>query len=164
MEWSLATTSTTFTGYFAGETPSISEEQQREVASHLRTVKCVLPMLLCVALPHPADNICVLSVHARRIRRPHILKIDVEGHDFQVLMSFFRWDTPVSQLPLLVEFEAKSIAKNFPKAKERLESLGYIVSPYGQDGFAILPRQKILESIHDVAPEQGMPGDTELDA
>eukprot|EP01039_Chlorochromonas_danica_P007692 gene7692-8499_t len=141
-EWSLATTSATGTaaaqtGYFAGESPSISPEQQRQASEALHTVN--------------------------KLRRPHILKIDVEGHDFEVLMSFFRWDTPTHDLPLIVEFEAKSIAKNYPKARERLESLGYVVSPFGQDGFAILPAQKVLESIQSLDPAHGIPGDLEPD-
>ena len=43
----------------------------------------------------------------RRKRRPHILKIDVEGHDYEVLMSFVLDSTPVSDLPLLIEFEVR---------------------------------------------------------
>ena len=42
-----------------------------------------------------------------RRRRPHVLKIDVEGHDYDVLMSFVMDDTPVQDLPLMIEFEAK---------------------------------------------------------
>lgn len=59
----------------------------------------------------------------KRYRRPHILKIDVEGHDFDVLMGFLRHDTPVNELPLIIDFEAKSIAKKYPLAKERMEYL-----------------------------------------
>jgi hypothetical protein len=58
-----------------------------------------------------------------RIRRPHILKIDVEGHDFDVLMGFLTLETPASELPLIIAFEAKSIAKKYPIAKERMEEL-----------------------------------------
>lgn len=56
-------------------------------------------------------------------RRPHVLKIDVEGHDYEVLMSFMRHDVSVSLLPLIVSFEAKSIAKKYPLAKQRMELL-----------------------------------------
>ena len=42
-----------------------------------------------------------------RRRRPHVLKIDVEGHDYDVLMSFVMDDTPIQDLPLMIEFEAK---------------------------------------------------------
>lgn len=49
------------------------------------------------------------------------MKIDVEGHDFQVLTSFINADTPNGELPILVEFEAKSIAKRFPEAKQIME-------------------------------------------
>lgn len=66
-------------------------------------------------------------VKKTKLRRPHILKIDVEGHDFDVLMSFLRHDTPVNELPLIIDFEAKSIAKKYPLAKERMEYL--YVSP-----------------------------------
>jgi len=73
-------------------------------------------------------------------RRPHVLKIDVEGHDFEVLMGFLNDKAMIREygLPLLIDFEAKSIAKKFPKARDRMTSLGYIVSPFGQDGFALL--------------------------
>ncbi|KAJ1443352.1 hypothetical protein B484DRAFT_441692 [Ochromonadaceae sp. CCMP2298] len=63
------------------------------------------------------------AARGRRKRRPHVLKIDVEGHDFDVLMGFMREDTPLGELPLLVDFEAKSIAAKFPAAKERMEAL-----------------------------------------
>ncbi|RYY81128.1 hypothetical protein EON63_16130 [archaeon] len=82
----------------------------------------------------------------KKTRRPHILKIDVEGHDYevhthahipphahnqpihiqiyiQVLMGFMTEDAPIASLPLIVAFEAKSIAKKFPKVKERMEKL-----------------------------------------
>jgi len=41
----------------------------------------------------------------------------------QVLTGFLRLDTPLEELPLLIDFEAKSIAKKFPLAKERMEQL-----------------------------------------
>lgn len=71
------------------------------------------------------DDALVDIVNERRPRkrRPHILKIDVEGHDYDVLMNFLTLQTPAHELPLLVDFEAKSIAKMFPAAKERLEQL-----------------------------------------
>jgi Methyltransferase FkbM domain len=56
-------------------------------------------------------------------RRPHVLKIDVEGHDYQVLMGFLLDSTPIADLPLLIEFEAKSIEKHFPEVKDRLERM-----------------------------------------
>lgn len=40
---------------------------------------------------------------------------------------------------------------------------GYVVSPFGQDGFAILPAQKVLESIQALDPAHGIPGDLEPD-
>jgi hypothetical protein len=42
---------------------------------------------------------------------------------WQVLMGFLREDAPLDELPLLVDFEAKSIAKKFPLAKARMEQL-----------------------------------------
>ena len=36
-------------------------------------------------------------------------------------MGFMLDETPVQDLPLLVEFEAKSIAKKFPAAKAHME-------------------------------------------
>lgn len=41
--------------------------------------------------------------------RPHVLKVDVEGHDFEVLMGFITDRAPAQALPLLISFEAKSI-------------------------------------------------------
>ena len=41
----------------------------------------------------------------------------------QVLMGFLRPDTPLDELPLLIDFEAKSIAKQFPLAQERMTQL-----------------------------------------
>jgi len=80
-----------------------------------------------------------------RKRRPHVLKIDVEGHDHEVLMSFVNKDTPLMELPLLIEFEAKSIGKHFPAAKAEMEKVGYVVSDFAADGFAMLKGAKILE-------------------
>lgn len=83
------------------------------------------------------------SVSIKKMRA-HILKIDVEGHDFdvsfalpsrllsvgiillisrvlQVLMSFLPDNVPNQELPLLINFEAKSIAEKFPLAKEIME-------------------------------------------
>jgi hypothetical protein len=36
-------------------------------------------------------------------------------------MSFMLEETPVYEQPLLIEFEAKSIAKKFPMAKEHMQ-------------------------------------------
>jgi FkbM family methyltransferase len=56
-----------------------------------------------------------------RRMRPHVLKIDVEGHDYEVLMGFLLDEIPVQDLPLIIEFEAKSIAKKYSAAKEHME-------------------------------------------
>ena len=81
----------------------------------------------------------------QRRRRPHVLKIDVEGHDYDVLMSFVR-DVPTGDLPLLIEFEAKSIGAKFPAAKLQLEQRGYVVSKFAADGFAMLRGDKIFRA------------------
>jgi len=57
------------------------------------------------------------TVARPRRRRIHILKIDVEGHDFEVLMGFFQDGTLQGELPLMINFEAKSINKKFDTAK-----------------------------------------------
>lgn len=67
---------------------------------------------------------------ARNILRPHVLKIDAEGHDYEVLMSFVSPDISDAQLPLLIDFEAKSLNENYPKTVELLKSR-YDVCPYG---------------------------------
>lgn len=53
--------------------------------------------------------------------RPHVLKIDAEGHDYEVLVSFIE---PMNdfQLPLLIDFEAKSLLDKYPKVVELLLS------------------------------------------
>lgn len=70
--------------------------------------------------------------------RPHVLKVDVEGHDYevcgseikqlnvfihlqQVLMGFLHDETPNSELPLLINFEAKSLYERFEFAKKHME-------------------------------------------
>ncbi len=70
-----------------------------------------------------ASNAASAPTAKKPIRRPHILKIDVEGHDYEVLMGFLRPDTPPEELPLIIDFEAKSIAKKYPEAKARMEDL-----------------------------------------
>lgn len=52
-------------------------------------------------------------------------------------MSFVR-EVPNNDLPLLIEFEAKSIGPKFPAARATLEDRGYVVSNFSQDGFALL--------------------------
>mmetsp|Transcript_31988 Transcript_31988/g.46090 ORF Transcript_31988/g.46090 Transcript_31988/m.46090 type:complete len:398 (+) Transcript_31988:3-1196(+) len=75
--------------------------------------------------------------------RAHVLKIDVEGHDYDVLMSFLSQDVPNSELPLLINFEAKSIADKFDLAKQAMENRGYVVSHFATDGFALLRGDRI---------------------
>lgn len=75
--------------------------------------------------------------------RAHVLKIDVEGHDYDVLMSFIPESIPNHELPLLINFEAKSIAEKFPDMKAYMERRGYIVSNFATDGFALLRGDRI---------------------
>ena len=64
-------------------------------------------------------------------RRPHVIKIDAEGHDYEVLSSFVLDENiPRADLPLLVDFEAKSIKKHFDKAKATMESLSVLLCAY----------------------------------
>ena len=82
-------------------------------------------------------------------RRPHVLKIDAEGHDYQVLMGFVRSEVPQHELPLLISFEAKSIRDHFNETVDHLRSRGYVVSDRADDGqitndgFAMLRGDKI---------------------
>jgi hypothetical protein len=54
--------------------------------------------------------------------RPHILKVDAEGHDYEVLLSFLSEDVSDSQLPLLIDFEAKSLGDQYERTLELLRS------------------------------------------
>ena len=66
----------------------------------------------------------MLNVQNRALRklRPHILKVDVEGHDYDVLMGFLSNDVPKSDLPLLISFEAKSIMQHIDALRSQLHS------------------------------------------
>lgn len=71
--------------------------------------------------------------------RPHVLKVDVEGHDYEVLMGFISDDVPPNELPLLISFEAKSITKKFDLLRAQMEKRGYVVSnKITNDGLALL--------------------------
>jgi len=76
-------------------------------------------------------------------RRPHILKVDVEGHDFEVLSSFLN-TTVTTSLPLLVAFEAKSLGPKYQTTVKLLQSRGYVVSDFKSDGFALLRGSAVL--------------------
>lgn len=82
-------------------------------------------------------------------RRPMVLKIDAEGHDYQVLMGFVAEDVPVQELPLLISFEAKSIRDHYNETVAHLQRRGYVVSETADDGqitndgFALLRGQNI---------------------
>ena len=60
----------------------------------------------------------------RKTPRVHILKIDAEGHDYEVLSSFIRDDTPPEALPLMICFEAKSMKEKLPIAVELMTKKG----------------------------------------
>lgn len=79
--------------------------------------------------------------------RPHVLKIDTEGHDQSVVESFVNDATPANRLPLLILWEAKYYGTDSRKAramkkylamKEYLEKRGYVLSIPGVDVCAIL--------------------------
>ena len=82
-------------------------------------------------------------------RRPHILKIDAEGFDYQVLSSFLMDDTNNAELPLLVNYEAKTMFENYPRAVEALERRGYVVSNFAADGFALLRKDYMFKKKRD---------------
>ena len=81
---------------------------------------------------------------ASQKKRVHILKIDAEGFDFEVLASFFPKTYVNSDLPLMINFEAKSMKDKYQLARELLLSRGYEVSVYGTDGFAMLKPQNVF--------------------
>jgi len=83
------------------------------------------------------------DITSKRRRRPHILKVDVEGHDYEVLSSFLTTNM-TNELPLLVSFEAKSLKENYPKMVTLLKSKGYVVSPFKSDGFALLTADHVM--------------------
>jgi len=86
-----------------------------------------------------------------KLIRPHVLKVDVEGHDYgelewwccgmttvsydtngdlyaccasqpDVLMGFLGEEVPQSVLPLMINFEAKSITTKFELLKTNMQS------------------------------------------
>ena len=64
----------------------------------------------------------------------------------QVLMGFLQENTPASELPLLISFEAKSLGDaKFKLAKLRMEALGYAVSKFANDGFALLRGDRMFQ-------------------
>ncbi len=79
-------------------------------------------------------------------RRPHVLKIDAEGFDYQVLSSFLLEDTNNAELPLLINYEAKTMFDNYPLAVQALQRRGYVVSNFASDGFALLKKEFMFRS------------------
>jgi hypothetical protein len=89
---------------------------------------CISMLLRCVNGPQilrdwaaELSNRALSSSSLSRVR-PHVLKVDVEGHDFQVLMGFLDKETPSAELPLLISFEAKSILGNLNELRTHLLS------------------------------------------
>jgi len=70
-----------------------------------------------------------------KLIRPHVLKVDVEGHDYDVLMGFLGEEVPQSVLPLMINFEAKSITTKFELLKTNMQSRGYVVSNFATGEF-----------------------------
>ena len=72
-------------------------------------------------------------------------------------MGFLLETTPVSELPLLISFEAKSLGDvKFKLAEKRMISLGYAVAKYANDGFALLRGDRMFQNnpkLGDNSPE-----------
>lgn len=94
-----------------------------------------------------------------RVRlRPHVLKVDVEGHDYEVLMGFLHDGIPNAALPLLISFEAKSILKHFDSLRAHLQNRGYAVSHLATDGFALLKAEHIFAGMSSTQRAQAEEG------
>lgn len=99
------------------------------------------------------------------LRNLYLLFAALLGHDYEVMMGFLQENTPVSELPLLISFEAKSLGTcssissiiilhdltqncvgdtKFRLAKVRMEKLGYAVAKFANDGFALLRGDRML--------------------
>jgi len=78
-------------------------------------------------------------------RRPHILKVDVEGHDKEVIFSFLE-NSKAEELPLLVMFEAKSLGDDYDATVALMSARGYVVSEKKSDGFALLRAEKVMKN------------------
>lgn len=79
-------------------------------------------------------------------------------------MSFLKDDVAVNDLPLLICFEAKSIGPKYPAAKAHMEKRGYIVTPFGQDGFALLKGDVILQGLSAPADRRKKKRQTALES
>ena len=55
------------------------------------------------------------------VRRPHILKIDAEGQEFSIISSLLASATCDSELPLLINFEAKVLGENYLPMRQLLQ-------------------------------------------
>ena len=91
-------------------------------------VRCITPSEILSDWAANSTTLLAGSINKKKAagpkrRRPHVLKISVEGHDYEVLMGFVLDTIVTADLPLMIEFEAKSIEKHFPAVKERLEKM-----------------------------------------
>lgn len=86
------------------------------------------------------------NIKATQKKRPHILKVDAEGFDAQVLTSFLPDGIKNSELPLLINFEAKTMNERYEGVREILLKRGYAVSNFASDGFALLKAENIFNA------------------
>ena len=89
-----------------------------------------------------------LSRLKRRIR-PHVLRVDVEGHDFEVVKGFLIDNMRMADLPLTILFEAKVVGvwhnttTTFNDLRVLLQRAGYVVTDEHHDTFAVLRPEMI---------------------
>ena len=89
-----------------------------------------------------------LSRLKRRIR-PHVLRVDVEGHDFEVVKGFLIDNMRMADLPLAILFEAKVVGvwhnttTTFNDLRVLLQRAGYVVTDEHHDTFAVLRPEMI---------------------
>jgi hypothetical protein len=78
----------------------------------------------------------------------HILQIDVEGLDAELLRGFIQTNTPLYQYPLLIMFESKHLQPGeYESIKKELISKGYIVSKDVGDTLAVLRGEVLLKRL-----------------
>lgn len=63
-----------------------------------------------------------------------------------MLASFLTNDTTNAELPLLINFEAKTMFEKYPLARAVLEKRGYAVSNFATDGFAMLKSEYFFKA------------------
>ena len=55
-------------------------------------------------------------------------------------------DTTNAELPLLINYEAKTMFENYPLAVRDLQNRGYVVSNFAADGFALLKSEYMFRN------------------